>query len=83
MQAAVVARNAAEESYKLAQKQYELGALSTTDLVVSQNLSWPTSVTGYSIIISFAVCAITGIFFGWYPARKASALDPITALRYE
>ncbi|MFW2476987.1 MAG: ABC transporter permease [Sediminibacterium sp.] len=46
-------------------------------------LNWPTSVAIYSIIISFAVCAFTGIFFGWYPARKASALDPITALRYE
>uniref|UniRef100_UPI00404B6057 ABC transporter permease n=1 Tax=Flavobacterium sp. TaxID=239 RepID=UPI00404B6057 len=46
-------------------------------------LNWPTSVTLFSIVISFAVCAITGIFFGWYPARKASALDPITALRYE
>ncbi|GEQ86766.1 ABC transporter permease [Patiriisocius marinistellae] len=46
-------------------------------------LNWPTSVALYSIVISFAVCAITGIFFGWYPARKASALDPITALRYE
>lgn len=46
-------------------------------------LHWPTSVTMYSIVISFAVCAVTGIFFGWYPARKASALDPITALRYE
>ena len=46
-------------------------------------LNWPTSVTMYSIVISFAVCAITGIFFGWYPANKASSLDPITALRYE
>lgn len=46
-------------------------------------LGWPTSVAIYSIAISFAVCAVTGIFFGWYPARKASALDPITALRYE
>jgi len=46
-------------------------------------LNWPTSVALYSIIISFAVCAVTGIFFGWYPAKKASAMDPITALRYE
>jgi len=46
-------------------------------------LNWPTSVALYSIVISFVVCAVTGIFFGWYPARKASALDPITALRYE
>lgn len=46
-------------------------------------LNWPTSVAMYSIVISFAVCALTGIFFGWYPARKASILDPITALRYE
>ncbi|MBU2020083.1 MAG: FtsX-like permease family protein, partial [Bacteroidetes bacterium] len=50
---------------------------------IEKFLHWPTSVAGYSIAISFAVCAVTGIFFGWYPARKASALDPITALRYE
>ncbi len=58
-----------------------LGLLST--FVIENFIGWPTSVTTYSIVISFAVCAITGIFFGWYPARKASALDPITALRYE
>lgn len=50
---------------------------------VANLLSWPTAITAYSIIISFSVCVITGIFFGWYPARKASSLDPITALRYE
>jgi putative ABC transport system permease protein len=50
---------------------------------IEKVLLWPTSVTSYSIIISFVVCAVTGIFFGWYPARKASSLDPITALRYE
>lgn len=50
---------------------------------IEKFLNWPTSVAMYSIVISFAVCALTGIFFGWYPARKASALGPITALRYE
>ena len=58
-----------------------LGLSST--FFIEKFLNWPTSVALYSIVISFAVCAVTGIFFGWYPARKASSLDPITALRYE
>lgn len=44
---------------------------------------WPVYIQIYSVILSFAVCTITGVFFGWYPAKKASSLDPIEAIRYE
>jgi len=54
-----------------------------TTFIISTFLGWPVSITSFSIILSFIVCTITGVFFGWYPARKASASDPITALRYE
>ena len=46
-------------------------------------LGWAISIEPTSIIISFAVCVATGMFFGWYPAFKASKLDPIEALRFE
>lgn len=44
---------------------------------------WPVSIQMWSIVMSFAVCTFTGVFFGWYPAKKASLLDPIEAIRYE
>ncbi|MBO4231792.1 MAG: ABC transporter permease [Bacteroidales bacterium] len=46
-------------------------------------LKWPYVVSQTAIALSFLVCAATGIFFGWYPAKKAANLDPINALRYE
>jgi putative ABC transport system permease protein len=44
---------------------------------------WPILIQPWSVILSFAVCTITGVFFGWYPAKKAADLDPIDAIRYE
>jgi len=52
-------------------------------LLVKMAISWPISIQPYSVILSFVVCTIIGVFFGWYPAKKASQMDPIEALRYE
>jgi len=46
-------------------------------------MKWPVVVLPASVVLSFLVCTVIGVFFGWYPARKAASLNPIDALRYE
>lgn len=58
-----------------------LGLASTR--IVNQFMHWPVTVTPQSIFVSFFFATLIGIFFGWYPARKAAGLNPIDALRYE
>jgi putative ABC transport system permease protein len=58
-----------------------LGVLAS--YVVASLMNWPVVVMTSAIVFAFGVCSAIGIFFGWYPARKAAGLNPIDALRYE
>ena len=51
--------------------------------LIEKIAKWPIVVSPMAILVAFGVAATVGIFFGFYPARKASRLDPIDALRYE
>ena len=52
-------------------------------LVVNIVARFPIYIQPWSVLLSFVVCTVTGVFFGWYPAKKAAQLDPIEAIRYE
>ena len=58
-----------------------LGVLAS--VTIKMFAGWPTYIQPWSVILSFGVCTLTGVFFGWYPPKKASRLDPIEAIRYE
>jgi putative ABC transport system permease protein len=51
--------------------------------LVSQLARWPTMIQPEAVLLAFGFATLIGVFFGFYPARRAAGLDPIEALRYE
>jgi len=60
-----------------------IGLGMTVSRIIASLMAWPVTITIQSILLSFVFSTAIGIFFGWYPARKAAGLNPIDALRYE
>src|SRR5262249_30225751 len=56
---------------------------SAASIAISQYFRWSTTVSVSAVLLSVGVAGAVGIFFGWYPAKQAAALDPIESLRYE